>query len=300
MTLRRTDPAPGLRRRVVAAVGPTRTWHRIGRGYTAALRYVVRPVAGRPVFVKAAADELTADWLRLEHALLTAAPATFMPAVVAWDGDDPPILVIEDLSAAAWPPPWDAERVARVLATLDRVHAHPHGTELPRLEDEAGELNGWAVVAEDPAPFLSLGLAAGCWLSAVLPDLVEAARAAPLAGQALLHADVRSDNIALLADRTVLVDWDRCLVGNPAFDAALWAPSLHSEGGPRPEAVAGDQPELAALVAGFFAARAGLPPPHPTSTVRALQLAQLRVALPWACRVLGLPAPAGTRTGRVP
>src|SRR6266536_1640541 len=282
MTLRRTDPAPGLRRRVVAAVGPTRTWHRIGRGYTAALRYVVRPVAGRRVFVKAAADELTADWLRLEHALLTAAPATFMPAVVAWDGDDPPILVIEDLSAAAWPPPWDAERVARVLATLDRMHAHPHGTELPRLEDEAGELNGWAVVAEDPAPFLSLGLAAGCWLSAVLPDLVEAARA------------------ALLADRTVLVDWDRCLVGNPAFDAALWAPSLHSEGGPRPEAVAGDQPELAALVAGFFAARAGLPPPHPTSTVRALQLAQLRVALPWACRVLGLPAPAGTRTGRVP
>jgi hypothetical protein len=41
-------------------------------------------------------------------------------------------------------------------------------------------------------------------------------------------------------------------------------------------------------VAGFFAALAGLPPPEGAPRVRGFQLAQLEVALPWACRTLGL------------
>ncbi len=48
--------------------------------------------------------------------------------------------------------------------------------------------------------------------------------------------------------------------------------------------------EIAAL-AGFFAARAGLAPPATAPRVRIVQREQLTVALPWACRALGLPAP---------
>ena len=50
--------------------------------------------------------------------------------------------------------------------------------------------------------------------------------------------------------------------------------------------------EIAALIAGVWAHAAGLPPP-PTAQprMRAFQLARVRVALPWACRSLGIPEP---------
>jgi hypothetical protein len=73
---------------------------------------------------------------------------------------------------------------------------------------------------------------------------------------------------------------------------AAWLPSLETEGGPRPDAVLPDcPPGFASLLAGFFGARAGLPPPATAPFVRPLQLAQLRSALPWAARLLGLPEP---------
>jgi hypothetical protein len=63
------------------------------------------------------------------------------------------------------------------------------------------------------------------------------------------------------------------------------------EGCSRPEDVLEDEPALAALVAGFFACLAGLPPHAGAPTVRGFQLAQLKVALPWAVRALGLAPP---------
>jgi hypothetical protein len=73
--------------------------------------------------------------------------------------------------------------------------------------------------------------------------------------------------------------------GNPDLDDAFWLPSLHLEGGPEPSG----HPELAAMFAGFLACRAGLP--EPARGVRAIQRAQLEVALPWAARELGLSRP---------
>jgi len=124
-----------------------------------------------------------------------------------------------------------------------------------------------------------------------LPALLEASRPGMLEGDALLHFDVRSDNLCIRGDRAVLVDWNLACVGNPAFDVAFWLPSLTLENGPQPDELADDCADVnafAAVVAGFFAARAGLPPPPGAPAVRAFQLAQLEVALPWAIRVLGL------------
>lgn len=114
-----------------------------------------------------------------------------------------------------------------------------------------------------------------------------------LEGPALLHLDVRSDNLCFHADgRAVLVDWNVLSVGNPKLDVAFWLPSLHAEGGPPPETVLADEPELAALAAGYFCSRAGLPPIPTAPNVRDVQLSQARTSLPWATRVLGLPEPA--------
>src|SRR5258706_6861223 len=50
-----------------------------------------------------------------------------------------------------------------------------------------------AAVARDSEPFLRLGLVSPEWLDAALPRLVDAWKATPIDGGALLHGDVRSD-----------------------------------------------------------------------------------------------------------
>jgi thiamine kinase-like enzyme len=144
-------------------------------------------------------------------------------------------------------------------------------------------------VAADPAPFLSLGIGSTAWLEEVLPVLVAAeARCLP-AGEALCHWDLRSDNICLAGGRVVFVDWNLACRSNPRLDLGFWLPSLAFEGGPAPERLLPDAPEVAAWVAGFFAARAGLPGIPDAPRVRQVQREQLSTALPWALRALGLP-----------
>ena len=121
--------------------------------------------------------------------------------------------------------------------------------------------------------------------------LLEVGRTCPLDGEAFLHLDVRSDNLCLLDGQAVLVDWNLAHVGNPLLDVVAWLPSLRLEGGPEPWELVGDSQGFAALMAGFFAGRAGLPPPPTAPTVREFQREQAEVALPWAARELGLPAP---------
>ena len=133
------------------------------------------------------------------------------------------------------------------------------------------------------------------WLEAALPTMIQAAAAAPLEGDALVHLDVRGDNVCFRGPAAVILDWPAASIANPDLDIAFWLPSLESDGGPPPEAVLPRAPELAAWVAGFFFARAALPPILDAPYVRPLQLAQSRTALPWAARQLGLPSPVGSR-----
>jgi hypothetical protein len=103
-----------------------------------------------------------------------------------------------------------------------------------------------------------------------------------------------------VGERVVLVDWNWACRGNGTVDIAAWLPSLHLEGGPLPDAMLPEPPCLAALISGYFAARAGLPVEQASIQIRALQLAQLQVALPWGVRALGLPPPEGeTRASHV-
>lgn len=51
------------------------------------------------------------------------------------------------------------------------------------------------------------------------------------------------------------------------------------------------QPQLVALMTGYWAARAGLPAPQIGSKLRQVQLAQLKVSLPWCVSALDLSKP---------
>jgi phosphotransferase family enzyme len=270
-------------------------WGRVTTaGSTPAERWVVTLDGGQTAFVKVATDEETASWLRDEHlAYVVLGEAPFLPGYLGWYDDGAfPVLALEDLSAAVWPPPWTPEAIDAVRRTLDLVHGTPPFEGLPRADDDhLGLREGWREIRVEPTRFLALDLCSGAWLEHHLEALDEAARSAPLGGSALLHFDVRSDNVCLRGGEAVLVDWNWATVGNPSLDLFAWLPSLAAEGGPPPEEVATGGAELAAALAGFLCAHAARPALASTPGVRATQLAQARVALPWAARTLGLPEP---------
>lgn len=285
-------PAAELRSRVTRLMKASDvSWRREARGYTPAQRWVVEMADGRSVFVKAAVDDLTAARLRTEQRVYAALQAPFMPSVLGWEAGERPILALEDLSDADWPPPWDGERVDAVLSTLADIAATSAPEWLPRVADSPVDLNGWQMVADNAGLFLSLGLGGSAWLRSALPELINASEAFTAGGSQLIHFDVRSDNLCLRDRRVLLVDWNLAAVGNARLDIAFWLPSLADEGGPQPDVILPDAGWEAAIVSGFFAARAGREPIPTAPRVRTVQLAQLRQALPWACRALGLPPP---------
>ncbi|MGH9018188.1 MAG: hypothetical protein ACRDY1_10620, partial [Acidimicrobiales bacterium] len=151
-------------------VGPVRRLDPVPRGYTHNDRSVAVLTDGSTVFVKQAVDTETAGWLRREYEMYTAlAGRSFMAEVVAWGDGERPILVLEDLSGAVWPPPWDSGRIDAVLGLLDAVSASPRPHGLPLLVEESDLDNGWEHVLHDPTEFLSLGLADGTWLTGAGP-----------------------------------------------------------------------------------------------------------------------------------
>jgi hypothetical protein len=262
-----------------------------GRGYTPARRMIVELADGTTVFAKQGVNEYTAGELRREHANYLRLSGSFMPRLRGWDDDGgvAPILVLDDLSGAHWPPPWRPDQVRQVLDTITAIGEQSVPDDMPVL-DETWVRGGWQAVADDPEPFLSLGLCTRAGLDRILPTMLEASEAARLDGNAVLHLDVRSDNLCFAGDRTVLVDWNHACLANPEIDRAFFLPSMHAEGGPRPDDVADIDIPMVAVVAGFFACRAGLPPVPDAPGVRPIQRKQLEVALPWAIRSLSLGA----------
>src|SRR3954452_5586132 len=108
----------GLLARVCEAAGrevePVAAVH---RGYAHNARWRVRLADGTPAFAKAAVDELTAGWLRIERDLY-ALRAPYMPMLHGWVDGALPVLLLEDLTDAHWPLAWrpgDAEAVLEAL-----------------------------------------------------------------------------------------------------------------------------------------------------------------------------------------
>ncbi len=266
------------------------SWERVAsRGWTRNEHWTVVLRDGTRAFLKEGSIAPSPEWLRQEVRVLRLVRGPFAPELLAFEDGERPLLVLEDLSEGShWPPPWRSGDVEAVVATLSELAAMGADGLTP-FPDPWPQ---WTAIADDPAPFLSLGIASPKWLDQALPELLAAEGRVTFSGSAVVHGDVRSDNLCIRGDRAVLVDWNHANLGNPAIDVAAWLPSLALEGGPPPGEIAdASTAAFAPSVAGFFAARAGLPPPDGAPRVRGFQLAQLEVALPWACDVLGLEPP---------
>jgi hypothetical protein len=253
---------------------------------------IVNFADGRSAFVKVSTDPITAGWLRDEYRMYQNIQADFMPDLLGWHDDgENPLIVLEDLSSGVWLHTWTPAAIAAVLKTLDCVRKTIPPDGLKSLESMRQDLASWKLVASQPDVFLSLGMCSQGWLNTSLPALMQSDEKAILTGSELLHLDIRSDNICFLGNRVVFVDWNWACVGNSQLDVIGWLPSVALEGGPLPEQIIEGEPNLVALIAGFWAYRAGLPPPRPDSKVREIQRKQLAIALPWSAKLLGLPLP---------
>ncbi len=272
------------------------TWTPVTGGFSSAGIWTVTLEGGGKVFVKAATNDLTAAWLRDEHLIYTGVTGPFMPELVLWDAELPlPMLVIEDLSGAHWPPPWSAEQIEQVLATLEDVAAATCPPGLCSAEDHREAFSGWARIARDPAAATSTGLFDAGWLDEHLDDLVRWEAAMPMQGSSLLHFDVRSDNLCF-APSVKLVDWNHACRGSATLDVLGWLPSLYVEGGPAPwdvpVVVADDAPSIVTAFAGYFAAQASTPiPEHVREDIRDFQRTLGKVCLEWTARLLGIAPP---------
>ncbi len=187
----------------------------MGGGYTVALRWVVQLDNGTSAFVKHATDEDTAGWLRDEFRAYRAISADFMPRLHGWGEANYPLIILEDLSTAEWSWEWSDTNVQRVLHLLERLRETPAPADLPDFAGLSSDLRGWHQIQDDPRPFLDLGLTSAAWLERCLPALVQAEADIRLEGDALVHVDVRSDNLCSSGDRTYLVDWNWARRGNP-------------------------------------------------------------------------------------
>lgn len=278
--------------RVTRAIGTPVSWVRAHGGFAPTERWVVRLEDGSSTFVKLGTSEYTCSALRDEAALLPAfSDHDLAPTFLGFEDGDPPMLWVEDLRHAAWPPPWTSARIEAVLATLARLRALPAPAAARPAERFRPTLDHWDDIAKEPAHFLRTGLASEAWLRSALPTLRAASDAARLDGNDTLHMDVRADNMCFVGERHVLVDWNFVSVGNGDLDIAGWLGSLHAQGGPLPEEILPGAGELAAFLCGYFGWTAGQPILPEAPRLREGQLMQLRAALPWAARELGLPAP---------
>ena len=256
-------------------------------GYSATRRLVIQG-ARRSAFAKLGMTAVAARMLRREAWVYERLHLASMPEYLGWeDHAESPILLLSDLSQYEWPPPWTVERSARVLECITELHradaplrsyAAVHGS----------NQDWWRAIADDPGAFLALEIRSQEWLERNLQRLREFANQISGEGDSVTHFDLRSDNICLGPSRVFLVDWSHACRGNARLDLGLFLPGWSWEGGPGPEEVLPDAPDVAAWVAGFLAVHAAKAHIPTAPGVRRMQRSHLRAALPWAERALDL------------
>lgn len=104
-----------------------------GDGWTATSRLLIRLADGRRCFVKQAGTDTTSSWLRTEAANYRRLSARPLARMLGFIDGKRPALLLEDLSAAHWPPPWHPDDFVRAHDALDEIAEDPAASILPGL-----------------------------------------------------------------------------------------------------------------------------------------------------------------------
>ena len=249
----------------------------------------VRLADGSRAFVKAvsAAHNEQSVALHRAEARATAALPVDVPAprLLGFHDDGTWVaLVFADVDGRQPLVPWQQTEIEAVLDALQRLAVPATGLPaLPALL--ADNFAGWRRLAADPPQSLDP------WVASNLDLLVELADrgTAALAGDRLVHVDIRADNLLIRPDGSVMVvDWPGAAVGVPWFDTLSLLLNVRLYGGEISddalEFFAPDPGDVTAVVAGlaaFFTDGARQPAPPGLPTLRRFQQDQADVMLPW-------------------
>ena len=260
---------------------------------------------GRRAFVKAVGTPIHPDSPAVNrrelYALERLPPGLSMSRLLASvDDGDWVALVFEDVDGRHPREPWQADELDLVLDLLVEnarlLTPAPAGFRT-LWADLGDDFSGWSRMRSSPPDDLDP------WAVAHLDELVAYERRLPeaLAGDTLLHLDVRADNLLIVdADahrRAVLVDWPWVSVGPAWVDLAAFCVNVGLIGGADPEDVLqsrrlsaeADPDAVTAFLVGLAAyfVESGRQPDHPRlPTLRAFQRAQGDVVLAWLARRL--------------
>jgi aminoglycoside phosphotransferase (APT) family kinase protein len=285
-------------------------------GFSPGLAARVRCADGTRWFVKAASADLNLDAPRM-HRQEAKVLADLDPLILAGQLPVPRLrgtvthgswfaLVVDDVDGRQPVVPWQDRELDLVLAALDRLAealTPVPATILPAVPTVAEYLganfSGWRALAGTPRDDRL-----DPWSRARLAELaeLEATWAAHAAGDTLLHADIRADNLLLTgngvaSDRIMVVDWPHACRGAAFVDLVGFAPSVAMQGGPAPAELLArsrtgqdvNRESLTAVVcalAGYFTQRSLQPAPPGLPTVRQFQAAQGEVARRWLATLL--------------
>jgi len=225
------------------------------------------------------------------------------------------VVILDDIDGRHPRLPWEPSELAAVAAAVEQLAdaLTPSPIETRSVSEYfAADFTGWRTLAAAADPG-----AIDAWSKAHLDELAELEHQWPqhLAGQTLLHADIRADNLLLTGgqgdrgrrgdrgdrasggERVVFVDWPHACIGAAFADMIFMAPSVTMQGGPPPGELlsmtrAGRvaDPEAVATavcaVAGYLTERSLLPAPPGIPTVRAFQAAQGEIARRWLADLL--------------
>jgi hypothetical protein len=263
-------------------------------GFSPGLAARVRTSDGRRCFVKAVSELANPEspgMHRREAEVVAALPREAAVPRLLWsyDEDGWVALGFEDVDGHVPAQPWRDDELRLVIEGLH--HLHDALTPSPIASTSAADgfatlIRGWEELRDSKA-------ALDDWSSRNIERLIDLEAKAPAAvsGRTLLNFDVRADNILIAGDRVYFVDWPSARIGAPYVEWLALAPSVHMQGGPKPEELvrmaslgAVDDLAMNAVIAsmtGYFLGRSHRPPPPGIPTVRAFQAAQGEVALGW-------------------
>jgi Phosphotransferase enzyme family len=276
-------------------------------GFSPGVAARLQSESGHRVFIKAVGPEpnpFVPAIHRREATIVQALPIEAPVPRLLWSYDEGDggwvVLAFEDVEGRHPAMPWRPDELSRVLDAVTALSASltPSPLSPPVVgtasEEIAERLCGWRLLRDQPPGQLD------DWSVHHLDALAALETAAPaaVAGDTLLHLDVRADNLLLTWDRVFVVDWPLACVGAAWLDLLFFAPSVTMQGGPSPEELIDRHPTCRTVdpdaitatvtaIAGFFTHRALQPPPPGLPTVRAFQAAQGVVARRWLAERTG-------------
>jgi len=281
-------------------------------GFSPGVAARLRLADGQRLFVKAIGPVPNPDspaMHRREARIVAALPDNVAVPRLRWFFDEGErgwvVLIFDEVAGHHPAQPWRQDELDRVLdglATLANLLTPsplPLTTVGTAADAVARQLCGWQRL-RDAADCSADREKLDAWSRRHLDALADLEARAPqaVAGETLLHFDVRADNLLLAPDNVWFFDWPHARTGAAWLDVVGFAPSVSMQGGPPPEDLIARFPAARtadpdaitaaiATVAGYFTRGALQPPPPGLPTVRAFQAAQGVVAREWLAERTG-------------